>query len=102
MPSISVSWKTEGTLAKAAQFLDFPGLPHFDVSWHAKGALLTKPTIFGFAGGKFQGGGEAGPEAVLPVSLLEDYIDNSMTVSYTHLDVYKRQTGITKRRFSYI
>lgn len=78
MPSISVSWKTEGTLAKAAQFLDFPGLPHFDVSWHAKGALLTKPTIFGFAGGKFQGGGEAGPEAVLPVSLLEDYIDNSM------------------------
>ena len=43
-----------------------------------KGCLIDETDHFGFAGGKFQGGGEAGPEAVLPVSLLEDYIDNSM------------------------
>ena len=34
-------------------------LPKFSVSWFAKGALLTKPTLFG--------GGEKGTEAVLPL-----------------------------------
>ena len=39
---------------------------------------MTKPTIFGYANGQFQGGGEAGPEAVLPIHVLENYINNSM------------------------
>lgn len=78
MPKITVTWKTEGKLAEAAKFLNLPGLPDFDVKWNALGAVLRKPTIFGYAGGQFQGGGEAGPEAVLPISVLENYIEGSM------------------------
>lgn len=45
-------------------------LPKFAVNWYAKGGILTSPTIFGAAGGSLLGGGEAGPEAVLPLSAL--------------------------------
>ncbi len=77
-PSLDVTWKTEGKLAQAAKLLGFDGLPSFSVKWNANGAILTKPTIFGYANGQFQGGGEAGPEAVLPIHVLENYINNSM------------------------
>lgn len=77
-PSLEVTWKTEGKLADAAKLLGFEGLPSFSVKWNATGAILTKPTIFGYANGQFQGGGEAGPEAVLPIHVLENYINNSM------------------------
>lgn len=45
-------------------------LPKFAVNWYAKGGILTAPTIFGAAGGSLLGGGEAGPEAILPLSAL--------------------------------
>lgn len=34
-------------------------LPKFSVSWYAKGGIMTEPTLFG--------GGEAGPEAIVPL-----------------------------------
>ena len=48
--------------------------PKISVDWYAKGGILNKPTIFGMNGGNALGGGEAGPEAVLPIKLLKDYI----------------------------
>lgn len=54
--------------------LNPPSIPTFGVSWYAKGGILNKPTIFGQSGGRLLGGGEAGKEAVLPISLLKDYI----------------------------
>jgi TP901 family phage tail tape measure protein len=45
-------------------------LPKFDIQWNAEGGILTKPTIFGSSDGKLLGGGEAGDEAVLPLSTL--------------------------------
>ena len=65
-------------MAKAAKFLGLEGLPKFHIQWNANGVILKKPTIFGFAGGRFQGGGEAGPEAVLPIDRLSDFINNGM------------------------
>ena len=47
-------------------------LPQFSVEWYAHGGVMTKPTIFGAAGGKLLGGGEAGAEAILPLSALWD------------------------------
>ena len=49
-------------------------LPSFGVKWNADGAILTKPTIFGMSGNTLMGGGEAGAEAVAPISLLQDYV----------------------------
>lgn len=54
--------------------LNPPSIPSFGVSWYAKGGILNKPTIFGRSGDNLLGGGEAGKEAVLPISLLKDYI----------------------------
>lgn len=64
--------------------LNPPKVPSFGVDWYAKGGILTKPTIFGSNGGNLMGGGEAGPEAVAPISTLQGYVqaavDNSSLV----------------------
>lgn len=75
LPHISVSWKTGGALAKIAEKLGLPGVPDFGVKWYARGGIMTQPTIFGMTGNTLLGGGEAGPEAILPISTLQDYID---------------------------
>lgn len=56
-------------------------LPKFNVDWYANGGILTNPTIFGMQNGRFLGGGEAGAEAVLPLSHLEEMIVNGMTTA---------------------
>jgi len=47
-----------------------PSIPKVGVEWYRDGGILTGPTIFGANGGSFLGGGEAGKEAVLPLSEL--------------------------------
>lgn len=49
-------------------------IPDIDIEWYAKGAVMTQPTAFGIRGDKILAGGEAGPEAILPISTLKDYI----------------------------
>jgi phage-related minor tail protein len=45
-----------------------PRVPTIGIDWRAKGGIFTQPTIFGASGGRLQGAGEAGPEAVLPLN----------------------------------
>lgn len=45
-------------------------LPKFSISWYKKGGILDGATIFGAMGNQLLGGGEAGKEAVLPLSEL--------------------------------
>ncbi|MDE6232839.1 MAG: phage tail tape measure protein, partial [Lachnospiraceae bacterium] len=47
-----------------------PSVPTISVKWFAEGGVMTSPTIFGAAGGRLLGGGEAGAEAILPLSVL--------------------------------
>lgn len=54
-------------------------LPKFNVEWYANGGILTQPTIFGMQNGHLLGGGEAGAEAVLPISNLQSMITEGMT-----------------------
>ena len=54
-----------------------PSVPTIGIEWYAKGGIMTAPTMFGVNGGRAMVGGEAGPEAVLPISLLQDYIDHA-------------------------
>ncbi|MBY5032504.1 phage tail tape measure protein [Streptococcus suis] len=44
------------------------GLPKIGVEWYAKGGIMTKPTLFGMNGNRAMVGGEAGPEAILPLN----------------------------------
>lgn len=56
--------------------------PRFSVDWYAKamnnGMILDNATIFGAAGGKLLGGGEAGQEAVIGVNSLERIIQRAV------------------------
>lgn len=51
-----------------------PSVPSISVSWYKNGGILNSPTIFGAAGNYLLGAGEAGPEAVVPLDRLRDYI----------------------------
>lgn len=50
--------------------------PSFSVTWHKAGAVFTRPTIFDTPLG-LQGVGEAGAEAVMPITVLQDYINRA-------------------------
>lgn len=43
-------------------------IPKLGLQWNAQGGIMTRPTAFGIANGKIQMGGEAGAEAILPLS----------------------------------
>ena len=48
------------------------------MSWHAAGGIFKKPTILSGTDG-FHGVGEAGAEAITPISVLQGFIDNSFS-----------------------
>lgn len=52
--------------------------PKIDVDWFAKGGILTKPTVFGQNGNSLMVGGEAGKEAVAPLSELMGYVEKAV------------------------
>lgn len=73
MPHFSISpagWQI-GDLLKGS-------IPSLGISWYAKGGVMTSPTIFGYSGNSLLAGGEAGPEAIAPVDILQDYILQSI------------------------
>lgn len=45
-----------------------PSVPKLSVDWYADGGIMTTPTLFGFNGRNAMVGGEAGPEAILPLN----------------------------------
>lgn len=51
-----------------------PSVPHFSISWYKKGGIMTSPTIFGINGSSLMAGGEAGPEAILPLKGFYDQL----------------------------
>lgn len=66
-------------------------VPKVSVQWYAKGGILTAPTIFGMMGNTLLGGGEAGPEAIAPISELEKYL-GSGTVYNVYINGIKYNT----------
>lgn len=49
-----------------------PKVPSFGVEWYKEGGIMTDPTVFGINGTSVMAGGEAGEEAILPLSILWD------------------------------
>ena len=76
--------------------LNPPSVPKFGIEWYAKGGILNGAQIFGASGGKFLGGGEAGKEAVLPLSELWKQIRVIMS---DLLIEYSSTNGIEKGLF---
>lgn len=81
LPHISVS----GSFS-----LNPPSVPKIGVEWYAKGGIMTSPTMFGMNGNRAMIGGEAGPEAILPLDRIQTYFDrayqkNNQTIDYEKL-----------------
>lgn len=53
-----------------------PSVPKFKIDWYKQGGVMTQPTIFGMNGDNFMAGGEAGDEAILPLSGFYKNLDN--------------------------
>lgn len=51
-----------------------PSVPRFSISWYKKGGIMTSPTLFGINGSSLMAGGEAGPEAILPLKGFYDQL----------------------------
>ena len=78
IPKLSIEWgSAEKTIAGITIKVPVP-----NISWNAIGGIMRNPTIFGMLGGKLQGGGEAGDEAILPLDIFykrtEKYIDDAI------------------------
>lgn len=58
-----------------------PSAPKFSISWYKKGGVMMAPTLFGMAGSTLLGGGEAGPEAIAPIKVLQEYIKDAVSGS---------------------
>ena len=54
-------------------------VPEVKVDWYGQGGIFTQPTIIGTPWG-WKGVGESGAEAVLPIDLLKNYIEDSVGV----------------------
>ena len=55
-------------------------IPKLGITWHAKGGIMTEPTLFGYnpATGTAHVGGEAGDEAIAPISTLQQYVSSAV------------------------
>ncbi len=65
-------------------------IPKLGIEWRKDGAIFTKPTLFNSNRG-IQGVGEAGAEAVLPINLLESYINNAFYNSAIQAQMYNAE-----------
>ncbi len=58
--------------------LDPPSVPHFGIEWYKTGGIMTNPTVFGMNGTRLMVGGEAGAEAILPLSEFYAKLNNML------------------------
>jgi len=73
LPHFSISpsgWKV-GDLLEGVK-------PTLGIEWYAKGGVMEDPTVFGRNGNNLMVGGEAGAEAIAPISTLQKYIEESV------------------------
>ena len=60
-----------------------PSVPHLSIDWYKEGGIMDSPTVFGMNGTSLMAGGEAGPEAILPLKGFYDQLERILT---TRLD----------------
>lgn len=60
-------------------------IPRLSVNWHAKGAILNRPTVINQSGNTIDVAGEAGPEAVTPIETLRKYVHEEVRANNADL-----------------
>jgi len=65
--------------------LNPPSIPHINVDWWASGAVFNKATLIPTING-VHGVGEAGPEAVSPISVLQEYVGSEVRRNVPQID----------------
>ena len=72
-------FRVSGTLS-----ISPPSVPRLSIDWYKEGGIMTKPTVFGMNGSALMAGGEAGSEAILPLSgfykQLEAMLDDKLNM----------------------
>ena len=71
-----------------------PSVPSLGIEWYADGGVLMNPTMFGMNGNKAMIGGEAGPEAVAPISTLTGYINDAVNNSKSDDELISEISGL--------
>jgi len=64
-----------------------PSVPKLSIKWYRDGGIMLNPTIFGMNGNSLMAGGEAGPEAILPIDRLEGYVENAVEKTMQKLNL---------------
>lgn len=82
--------------------LNPPQIPKFSVKWYKDGGIMMNPMLFGMAGGRFLGGGEAGAEAILPLDRLPGLMEKmgytgNTEVIFNIQNLYARNEEETRR-----
>ena len=73
--------------------LNPPSAPQFSVSYYKNGGILSGAQLFGMMGSTGLVGGEAGPEAVLPLSTLWDKMDTILSNAIATVAGYRSNAG---------
>lgn len=73
--------------------LNPPSAPSFSVSYYKEGGILSGAQLFGMMGTTGLVGGEAGPEAVLPLSTLWDRMDTILSNAMKAAVGYRENSG---------
>lgn len=58
--------------------LNPPSVPHLAIDWYKSGGIMARPTVFGMSGSTLMAGGEAGPEAILPLKGFYDRLESML------------------------
>ena len=56
-----------------------PSVPHINIDWYRSGGIMAGPTIFGMNGSSLMAGGEAGKEAILPLTEFYSKLESILT-----------------------
>lgn len=70
LPHFSISGKLS---------LSPPSVPHINIDWYKSGGIMAGPTIFGMNGSSLMAGGEAGKEAILPLTEFYTKLESILT-----------------------
>ena len=72
------------------------GVPHFSVSWNARGAVFRRPVIFGSPAYGLQGFGEAGPEVAAPLDTITGILEDAARRGNPEIDYDRLGTSVAK------